>query len=533
MINRVFSLNKVKNKEKYLFDTTKDNLDHFIIDTQCFLQNTNKEYNKIVGEINLLKLKILSNVIGLILKEKLDNLTINSYTSLLTKDLNSFRLKESTINENMKISENFFKDIVFKVPNLCRIRDIILPLLKDFEMDETVINELNDKCSPNTIQIKDEESSNVSNSSNLLKKKRHARVSTPEQNPNIKEKIYSYFKIIGKSNDGAKIVSNQPSERKTPQSERKVSVFSDNKCENINTVSNSSFAILGEQTFNNYNNLVEFSNPKKPLTSRKFIDNCYFPEAPENSNFSFADRDSLTRKILVVNNGYNNYSSSSKKSTNYSIISYPTVKEFSIIQEPPIEQIIIDNNNSMRSNKHNFHRGINRRLPELQYLPRTKKKQLSGKKKKTKGQSSLLYQYFEELNKSNSEKYGSDDENSEPNVKGINGSYFARNNTFDKESTFHVDENRSGRKKNVPIKNLNNKEYKNTSKEECMKNYKFNTNYPQNKLPIKSSIFNREVSPVSEKSEEEIIAYSTPDNVNKKFFNPKPKICVNLFNSHH
>jgi len=312
-----------------------------------------------------------------------------------------------------------------------------------------------------------------------------------------------------------------------------VSMFSDIKCENLNTVSNNSFAILGEPTYNNYNNLVEFSNPKKPLTSRKYIDNCYFPEGPENSNFSFADRDSLTRKILVVNNGYNNYSSSSKKSTNYSIISYPTVKEFSIIQEPPIEQIIIDNNNSMRSNRHNFHRGINRRLTELQYLPRTKKKQLSGKKKKTKGQSSLLYQYFEELNKSNSEKYGSDDENSEPNVKGINGSFFSRNNTFDKESTFHVDENRSSRKKSIPIKNLNNKEYKNSYKDEFMKNYKINTNYPQNKPAIKSSIFNRDVSPVSEKSEEEIIAYSTPDNMNKKFFNPKPKICVNLFNSQH
>jgi len=162
-MNKIFHLNKVKNKEKYLFDTSKDNLDLFIMETQSFIQNTNKEYNKILGEINLLKLKILSNVIGLILKEKLDSSTMSSYNSLLSKDLNSLRLKESTINDHFTISENFFKETVFKVPNLCKIKDIILPLLRQFEMDESVIIELNQKCSKNTIQLKDEDSSTVSN----------------------------------------------------------------------------------------------------------------------------------------------------------------------------------------------------------------------------------------------------------------------------------------------------------------------------------------------------------------------------------
>ena len=50
---------------------------------------------------------------------------------------------------------------------------------------------------------------------------------------------------------------------------------------------------------------------------------------------------------------------------------------------------------------------------------------------------------------------------------------------------------------------------------------------------IKSSIFNKDLSPRTEKSEEEIIAFSTPDRAKNKFYNPKPKICVNLFNNHY
>ena len=529
-MQNILSSNKVENKEQFSLELIKTNLYNFILETEIFIQNNMKELNKPLVEINFLKLKILYQVIYLVLIDKFENYSnINFHKNEIYKDLESLKIKEYFLNENTKCSESFFRNTVFIIPNIWKISDFLITLFNEFEMDDNIINDLKSKCISNTIKFKDEDSMNISYSTCFLKKKRHSSLNTPEKNNNLKvEKIYNYFKKLNKSNDGTTIITSQLNEKKYNSILTKNSISEDN-C--------NSFEILGTSNLSNFNTPVDFFNHKIPFTSikkRKCNEDYYFSEVLENSNFSFSDRN-----IVLFGNYFNNFSSSSKKSTNYSMISYPTLKEISVMEPGGLkhDQILFDKNNNMKSNQHNLHRGINRRLPELQFLPRTKKKQLSSKKKKSKVKTSILYKYFDDLNKSKSGKSDSEDENYKfDNKREINTSIYRLKQIFEMDDNKGED-NLSSRKSNISIKNFNNKEINSSLREEVMKNMKNADHSNQSKSLFKTSIYNKiNFSPhPAEKSEDEIIAFSTPDKVDLKIYNTKPKICVNLFNnqSHH